>query len=548
MIQLKSKLTSVMAVTVMLVMMLPAMSHAQTPLKDGDRVVIYGDSITQQRLYSRYLQQYVNCRYPQKKITFINAGWSGDRAPGGLNRLERDVLIHNPTVVTLFFGMNDGSYRQVNDGIVKTFRDGMEGIIKALQAKDIRVVVYTPGCVDPDRRKPLADCDYNKNLETLGDACKELAQQYKCDFVDVFHPMLAFQNKQKENNAKYTMIPDAVHPSAEGHLVMARYMLTAFAEPMPPMGIVDLANGRTDGVTIVSKSDTQVQLKTTTKQFPFWIEKRSLNAARDCGFVEYATPQLVVKGLAEGVYDVQVSGVTVLPGTSAKQLAEGVSIALPSDTGKILHDLIADKESSYYNTWRNIRLKINDETYRDQIVKPLMDIDALYHQAIWATISQSPEVSLSIVAKPEGGNLALNCKYESSDPNTYNWGIGGLTDGSWAANSTNCFATNSTDKFPKDVTVDLGQTAEVNSIAIGVPPFGSTKTVKVSISTDNTTFTEVGEYEFSQRKEERHTFTIQPTKAQFVRLTNVDKHSQQVGYSANFAFTTECEVFGKPVK
>ncbi|MFG0249095.1 MAG: hypothetical protein ACF8OB_09440, partial [Phycisphaeraceae bacterium JB051] len=37
---------------------MPSIARAQTPLKDGDRVVIYGDSITQQRLYSRYLQQY----------------------------------------------------------------------------------------------------------------------------------------------------------------------------------------------------------------------------------------------------------------------------------------------------------------------------------------------------------------------------------------------------------------------------------------------------------------------------------------------------------
>ncbi|HAF21319.1 MAG TPA: GDSL family lipase, partial [Blastocatellia bacterium] len=33
-------------------------------LKDGDRVVFYGDSITEQRLYTAYIQQYVYLRYP----------------------------------------------------------------------------------------------------------------------------------------------------------------------------------------------------------------------------------------------------------------------------------------------------------------------------------------------------------------------------------------------------------------------------------------------------------------------------------------------------
>lgn len=548
MIQFKSTIAKLMTVAVMLVMMLPAMSHALTPLKDGDRVVIYGDSITQQKLYSRYMQQYVDCRYPEKKITFINAGWSGDRAPGGLRRLERDVLIHNPTVVTLFFGMNDGSYREVTDDIVKTFRDGTEGIIKALQAKGVRVVVYTPGCVDPDRRKNLADCDYNKNLEALGNACKELAAQYNCDFVDVFHPMLEFQNMKKQKDTKYSMIPDAVHPSPEGHLVMARYMITAFAEPMPALGTVDLASGTAEGVTVVSKSDTQVELKTTTKQFPFWIEEKSLDVARECGLVDYATPKLIVKGLADGYYDVQVAGITVMPSVKASDLAAGVSIAMPTETGKILHDLIADKENSYYNTWRNVRLQINNADYRDQIVKPLMEIDGLYHQAIWATISQSPEVSISIVTKPEGGNLAKGCKYECTDANKYNWGIGGLTDGSWKAGSPNTFATNDGGTFPKDATIDLTRPAMINSVIIGVPPFGSTKTVKVSVSEDNKTFTEIGSYNFTLKKEERHTFTTQPTKAQYVRLTYVENHKENAGYSPNFAFTTECEVYGKPVE
>ncbi len=524
----------------------PNLAHAQTPLKDGDRVVIYGDSITQQRLYSRYLQQYVNCRYPDKKIVFINAGWSGDRAPGGLSRLKRDVLIHKPTVVTLFFGMNDGSYRQVNDGIIATYRKGMEGIIKALQAENVRVVVYTPGCVDDDRRANLKAADYNKNLEALGNVCKELATQYNCDFVDVFHPMLDFMNKQKERNPKFTMIPDAVHPSPEGHMVMARHMLTAFAEPMPPMGVVDLKSGTAEGLTVASNNGAQVDLKGTPTQFPFWISESILPIAKACGMVDFATPKLTVKGLEEGVYDVMVAGKIIIGGTNAKALAQGVSVALPTQTGEILHDLIANKENSYFNTWRNVRLKIDDADYRDQIVKPLMVVDEAYHKAIWALTSKSPEVTISIVAKPEGSNLALNCKYDSSDANKYNWGIGGLTDGSWEANSKNCFATGDASTFPKHVTIDLNKMAVINSVKIGVPPFGSTRTVVISVSDDNSEFTEVGSFEFEQKNEMQKTLAFEPVKAKYVRLTYVDKHENMVGYPQNFAFTTECEVFGKP--
>ena len=204
---------------------LGSLVHAAPVLKADDRVVIYGDSITEQRLYSRFVQQYIQCRYPELKVKFYNAGWSGDTAGGAFNRLERDVLWLNPTVVTLFFGMNDGSYCPTAEGITSAFKQNEDKIITALKAKGIRVVVYTPGAVDYDRQQKLAACKYNDNLEALGKAALELARQYQLPSADVFHPMVAFQTAQKARNPGFTMIPDSVHPSPAGHLVMAQEML-----------------------------------------------------------------------------------------------------------------------------------------------------------------------------------------------------------------------------------------------------------------------------------------------------------------------------------
>ena len=88
-------------------LVLSSLARAEPVLKAGDRVVLYGDSITEQRQYTRFIQQYIQCRYPELKVNFYNAGWSGDTAGGGFGRLERDVLLLKPTVVTLFFGMKD---------------------------------------------------------------------------------------------------------------------------------------------------------------------------------------------------------------------------------------------------------------------------------------------------------------------------------------------------------------------------------------------------------------------------------------------------------
>ena len=44
-------------------------------VKDGDRVVFLGDSITEQRLYTTYIEAYVLTRYPKWKLTFRNVAY-----------------------------------------------------------------------------------------------------------------------------------------------------------------------------------------------------------------------------------------------------------------------------------------------------------------------------------------------------------------------------------------------------------------------------------------------------------------------------------------
>src|SRR5436190_10512939 len=47
-------------------------------IHDGDRVVFLGDSITEQRLYTTYIEAYALTRHPNWKLSFRNVGWGGD--------------------------------------------------------------------------------------------------------------------------------------------------------------------------------------------------------------------------------------------------------------------------------------------------------------------------------------------------------------------------------------------------------------------------------------------------------------------------------------
>lgn len=164
----------------------------------------------------------------------------------------------------------------------------------------------------------------------------------------------------------------------------------------------------------------------------------------------------------------------------------------------------------------------------------------------WALAQQAPPAPapqpLTPVAAPAPVNLALNKKYVSSDPNLSNWDSG-LTDGSWDTVRGHTFATGNLDTFPKTVTIDLETPATLGYVGVGVPGFGSTKTIKLSLGTDETTFTEVGSYTFVQKKEEKYLFKFAPTKARYIRLTYTDHYTEQADYPVTHAFTTEVTAY-----
>ena len=147
-------------------------------LKKGDRVAIVGDSITEQKQYSKFMELYLLACVPDLDLTMYQFGWSGERAPGFAHRMENDFVPWKPTVVTTCFGMNDGSYRPYSDAIGKAYEDGTQRIQTRCKELGARMIVGGPGPVDTNTwRSNEADADvyYNENLATLSTIAARLA-------------------------------------------------------------------------------------------------------------------------------------------------------------------------------------------------------------------------------------------------------------------------------------------------------------------------------------------------------------------------------------
>src|SRR5579872_2089596 len=168
--------------------------------RDGDVVVMIGDSITEQHLYSNFVEMWTVSRFPAWKLTFRNVGIGGDRSVGGNGRFKRDVLAYKPTVLTVDFGMNDGGYQPFNPKLYDAYMKGLQGIADQAKAANIRVAWITPQPVEhnPGEKKE----SYNETLEKFGDGVKEIAQKNGGLFVDQFHPYWAVIHQARQSGHK----------------------------------------------------------------------------------------------------------------------------------------------------------------------------------------------------------------------------------------------------------------------------------------------------------------------------------------------------------
>lgn len=225
-------------------------------LQDGERVVFFGDSITQQGQYVTYVHAYLLTRFPEMSIEIINHGISSETLSGtsepdhnpprphALARFARDVAAWRPDVVVACFGMNDGNYHPIDEERFAKYREGVHRLCMLIeQETQARLVLLTPPPFDPYRRTasdpqartfgykfPAIDYDdvlaaYSRWLMQLG---KEPGGPQVVDVHSAIHRVLA---ERRKTQVSFTVSPDAVHPNATGHWLMAQELLRSWHAP-----------------------------------------------------------------------------------------------------------------------------------------------------------------------------------------------------------------------------------------------------------------------------------------------------------------------------
>ena len=94
--------------------------------------------------YAAHTRKILSLLYPKAQINIINAGISGDSAPVGLERMDRDLLPYHPDLTVVCFGLNDCT--QGTAGL-ETYHDALVSIVRKLKQHGSEGVLMTPSPV-----------------------------------------------------------------------------------------------------------------------------------------------------------------------------------------------------------------------------------------------------------------------------------------------------------------------------------------------------------------------------------------------------------------
>jgi lysophospholipase L1-like esterase len=361
-------------------------------LKNGDRIVFYGDSITDQRLYTVITETYVVTRYPDLNVSFVHSGWGGDKVSGGGGgpidlRLQRDVIPYKPTVMTVMLGMNDGLYRPESEATDETFFNGYEHIVESVRAAlpDIRITAIKPSPYDDVTRPPNFPGGDNEVMISFGKWIGNYAEKIGLNVADLNTGEVEMLRRADALNPQEAqkILPDRVHPSFAGHMVMAEELLKSWnARPVVAAVEIDASGNK----PVLKSSEHAKVSQLSAANGIQWTElddglplplaewEHSAGNNNPVGLVlrssdigeRLNSEPLRITGLKSGVYSLRIDGESA--GTfNNDELMRGVNLGLRatpmSKQANELYELTVRHCNIHNDQWRTVQVplaKYND--------------------------------------------------------------------------------------------------------------------------------------------------------------------------------------------
>ena len=223
----------------------------------GKRVLLLGDSITQNGLYVTFLEYYLHRLAPGGGYDLISIGLSSETVsglsepgvrfprPNALDRLDAALKAVKPAIVFACYGMNDGIYHPPSDERLAAYEAGLDRLIAGVRAAGASLVLITPPVFDPlpiPQRLAKADTTafgYQAAYPFYNDVLASFAQAGLrrrgpgVAVIDLHAGMRDALAERRKADPAFTFCPDGVHPDDRGHLLMGRLVAQGLGLPVP---------------------------------------------------------------------------------------------------------------------------------------------------------------------------------------------------------------------------------------------------------------------------------------------------------------------------
>jgi acyl-CoA thioesterase I len=165
--------------------------------------------------------------------TVVNAGVNGDRVEHLQRRWQEDVLDHEPSVLSVYIGVNDTlvAFYEGRPTPPEVFDERYTDILdRAVAAGVPRLIVVDPFYVDTDSEWAQwrgGNAFVRADLDTKRPIVRALARRYGATFV----PLQDAVDAAVMERGRAVVASDGVHPTAFGHRLIAERWLAAYDGP-----------------------------------------------------------------------------------------------------------------------------------------------------------------------------------------------------------------------------------------------------------------------------------------------------------------------------
>ncbi len=273
-------------------------SAASFEPRAGSTIAFVGDSITHQCLYTQYLEDFFYTRYPDLKLRMHNAGVAGDSVRHVLDRLEKDIAEKGPSYATILLGMNDGGYKDFEPELFTDYSEGNRKLLEEMTGKGIAPILLSPSMFDYPMHLRRVDDEtyrfrtasrnpnYNAVLAYYGAASRMLASEIRIPYIDLWTPMNDFTQGKRLEDESFTLLPDAIHPSPGGHVLMAYTILMGMEPSRKTVSSIQIQKNRDKWSTRAvggaienfTQTDQGIEFEFTAQALPWVLPEKATEA------------------------------------------------------------------------------------------------------------------------------------------------------------------------------------------------------------------------------------------------------------------------------